>query len=125
MKRLVIALTVLSALIVQSPVRAEQPTARVLTLEQWQWVHRWFPGRELSMARTAWCESGFNDNAVGAAGEIGRLQIMPMHAWAHGFTPADLHDPEINGYIGSLILAERPDGSAWTQFNGCDEWSYK
>lgn len=124
MRSLVVLLITVSLFVCVAPANAEQPTARVLTLEQWQWVHRWFPERELSMARTTWCESNFRDEMVGANGEIGRLQIMPIHAWRLGFTPSDLHDPEINGYIGSLILAERPDGSAWTLYNGCKEWDY-
>lgn len=52
-------------------------------------------------------ESGFNPSAVGAAGEIGLMQIMPGTARMLGFSGslAELADPEINIAYGTAYLA--------------------
>lgn len=57
-------------------------------------------------------ESRFDPNAVGKAGEIGLMQIMPATAmeWAHlekvtGFQPdPHLFDPEINAEVGAWYI---------------------
>ncbi len=52
-------------------------------------------------------ESGFDPSAVGAAGEIGLMQIMPGTARMLGFSGslAELADPEINIAYGTAYLA--------------------
>jgi hypothetical protein len=57
-------------------------------------------------------ESGFNPNAVGKAGEIGLMQIMPSTAKQPGFgmqgiDPAALRDPETNIMFGANYLKAR------------------
>lgn len=58
-----------------------------------------------------WKESRFDRTAVGAAGEIGLMQVMPLTAmeWAgnnhiQGFTPAALFNPETNLHAGVWYL---------------------
>jgi soluble lytic murein transglycosylase-like protein len=53
-------------------------------------------------------ESGFNPNVVGAAGEIGLMQIMPPTARLLGFTgtTSDLAVPETNIHLGVTYLAQ-------------------
>ena len=58
------------------------------------------------------CESGGDRWAVGAAGEIGLLQIHPIH----GFT-SDLFDPLSNLNAGFEVYEEQGFG-AWTCFGG-------
>lgn len=55
-------------------------------------------------------ESGWNPGAVGAAGEVGLMQIMPATAAVLGFhgTPAELADPATNVRLGIQYL-----GDAW------------
>jgi soluble lytic murein transglycosylase-like protein len=52
-------------------------------------------------------ESGFNPNAIGGAGEIGLMQIMPSTARMLGFSGsnAELAMPEINIHYGVTYLA--------------------
>jgi soluble lytic murein transglycosylase-like protein len=53
-------------------------------------------------------ESGFNPNAVGAAGEIGLMQILPSTARLLGFagSNAELAVPENNVHFGVTYLAQ-------------------
>jgi soluble lytic murein transglycosylase-like protein len=53
-------------------------------------------------------ESGFNPGAVGAAGEIGLMQILPSTARMLGFvgSTADLAVPETNVHFGVTYLAQ-------------------
>lgn len=95
---------------------------RVLTLEQWRWLQRHFPGREYEMGRIAFCESGWDVAAVGAYGERGWLQIHPIHATT--FPVEALHDPEVNGQVGAMLLARQPDAGDWLGTkDGCREWN--
>jgi soluble lytic murein transglycosylase-like protein len=61
---------------------------------------------EIAEAVTA-VESGFNPGAVGGAGEIGLMQILPSTARMLGFagSNADLAAPETNIHFGVLYLA--------------------
>ena len=118
-----IALIALSALALHGGT-AHADARRTLTVEQWRWVQRWFPSDTLTMARITWCESNFRDDVISSAGAIGRLQIMPAHAVRLGIDPALLHDPEVNGAVGAVLLAERPSASDWAATrDGCREWS--
>jgi soluble lytic murein transglycosylase-like protein len=60
-------------------------------------------------------ESGYNPDAVGGAGEIGLMQILPSTARMLGFsgTLADLAVPETNIHYGVTYLAE-----AWRRAAG-------
>ena len=53
-------------------------------------------------------ESGYHVNAVGAAGEVGLMQVMPATARMLGFlgSDADLAKPEVNAYYGVTYLAQ-------------------
>ncbi len=53
-------------------------------------------------------ESGYNPGAIGGAGEIGLMQIMPPTARLLGFggTLADLAVPETNIHYGVMYLAQ-------------------
>jgi soluble lytic murein transglycosylase-like protein len=53
-------------------------------------------------------ESGFNPDAIGGAGEIGLMQIMPSTARMLGFSGsnAELAAPETNIHYGVLYLAQ-------------------
>jgi soluble lytic murein transglycosylase-like protein len=53
-------------------------------------------------------ESGFNPGAIGAAGEIGLMQILPSTARMLGFagSTADLAVPETNVHFGVTYLAK-------------------
>jgi soluble lytic murein transglycosylase-like protein len=53
-------------------------------------------------------ESGFNPGAIGAAGEIGLMQILPSTARMLGFvgSNADLAVPETNVHFGVTYLAQ-------------------
>ena len=58
-------------------------------------------------------ESNWDTNLIGAAGEIGLMQIMPdTGKWAAtkvGLESYDLHDPVHNLTIGMWILREYPE----------------
>jgi soluble lytic murein transglycosylase-like protein len=60
-------------------------------------------------------ESGFNPGAIGGAGEIGLMQILPSTARMLGFTgsTSDLAIPETNIHFGVTYLAE-----AWRRAGG-------
>lgn len=64
------------------------------------------------LSAVIWKESRFKADAVGLAGEVGLMQIMPATAgdWAreHGRpapTPRDLLDPRLNLRVGAWYLA--------------------
>ena len=98
-------------------------SVRTLTVDEWAWLQRWFPDDEQRMARTVTCESMWRDDVVSVDGAIGRLQIMPGWATRYGYDPAQLHDPEVAGYVGQQILALHPDGHDWAGMAGCPAWS--
>lgn len=59
-----------------------------------------------------WKESRYRSDALGTAGEVGLMQIMPATAadWARAHKvnppkPADLFDPQLNVRIGTWYLA--------------------
>jgi len=58
-------------------------------------------------------ESGGNPNAVGAAGEVGLFQIMPVvrksynQRTGHRYTRQDLFNPEVNKAIADWYLHDR------------------
>ena len=60
-------------------------------------------------------ESGYNSSALGAAGEIGLMQVLPSTAELMGFkgNRAELVDPIINVAVGTKYLAQ-----AWKIANG-------
>jgi hypothetical protein len=62
---------------------------------------------EIAEAVTA-VESGFNPGAIGGAGEIGLMQILPSTARMLGFTgtTSDLAVPETNVHFGVIYLAQ-------------------
>jgi len=53
-------------------------------------------------------ESGYHPNAIGAAGEVGLMQVMPSTARMLGFagSNAELAKPEVNVYYGVAYLAQ-------------------
>lgn len=60
-------------------------------------------------------ESSYNPTTLGAAGEVGLMQVMPATARMLGFTgsPAELATPEINVHYGVMYLAQ-----AWRMAGG-------
>jgi soluble lytic murein transglycosylase-like protein len=58
-------------------------------------------------------ESGFNQNAVGAAGEIGVMQLMPATAAGLGVDPTDLNQ-NVEGGVSLLATLYQQYGN-WTQ----------
>ena len=58
-------------------------------------------------------ESGFNQNAVGAAGEIGVMQLMPATAAGLGVDPTDLNQ-NVTGGVSLLASLYQQYGN-WTQ----------
>jgi soluble lytic murein transglycosylase-like protein len=55
-------------------------------------------------------ESGFNQNAVGAAGEIGVMQLMPATAAGLGVNPSDLNQ-NVEGGVSLLASLYRQFGN--------------
>jgi hypothetical protein len=53
-------------------------------------------------------ESGYRPDAIGTAGEVGMMQVMPSTARMLGFfgTPSELARPEINIHYGVTYLAQ-------------------
>ena len=53
-------------------------------------------------------ESGYHTDAIGAAGEVGLMQVMPSTAHMLGFagTDAELARPEVNAHYGVTYLAQ-------------------
>lgn len=92
-------------------------TVRVLTLEQWRAVQHFAPERQQAMARIAWCESGFDADAVGDGGRsLGAWQVQPQF-W--GEVPATLEE---QAQQAERIAAEH--GTVpWTTRDGCEGWS--
>lgn len=96
------------------------------------------PAEQYRALRTAWCESMFDDAAVGEAGEIGRWQIHPLwmddpgvheivESWFPGATgsvetfTAALHHEHVNAQVAAYIQGKngwRP----WTTRFGCPGW---
>ena len=66
-------------------------------------------------------ESGGDANAVGAAGEIGLLQLLPetgaLIAAHAGVTDYDLWNPAHNLWLGAYGLSRWPEW--WTTYEGC------
>ena len=63
------------------------------------------------LSAVAWQETRYRPEAVGAAGEIGLLQVMPSTAadWAKAHnqqapSAQDLHDPELNARVAAWYL---------------------
>ena len=68
-------------------------------------------------------ESGGDPNAVGAAGEIGLMQILPetgaLLAEHAGMNEYDLRNPAQNLWLGAYGLARWPQW--WTTYEGCKD----
>jgi len=68
-------------------------------------------------------ESGGDANALGAAGEVGLLQIMPetgaLLAEHAGLGEYDLWNPAHNLWLGAYGLSRWPEW--WTTYVGCKE----
>lgn len=45
------------------------------------------------------------DPPVGSSGEIGIMQILPARASAEGIDPKQLRDPDVNIWLGTMLLA--------------------
>lgn len=98
-------------------------TIRVLTLDEMRWLDTYFPDATMTFARISWCESNWRDDVGSEDGAIGRLQILGAWARKFGYEPADLHDPDVNGFVGAQLAAARPDLGDWAAtVNGCATW---
>lgn len=84
-----------------------------------------------TLAALGWVESRWNPQAVGSAGEIGIMQIMPDTGKeiAHrlGLKEFDLADPATNVYFGAVYLRQlvREHGTledALAAYNGGPRW---
>ena len=65
----------------------------------------------------AWCESRFNEGAVGAAGELGQFQIHPVHFpyLRETFGPAvDIASPEVNAWYAYRLSDGGTNWSHWS-----------
>lgn len=103
------------------------------------------PGEQYRAVRTAWCESQYIDTAVGAAGEIGRWQIHPIHfetvwladiveSWYPGASQSidgiieALKNPHVNAQAAVYLLDIEEtnygtrDWRDWSTRYGCEEW---
>jgi soluble lytic murein transglycosylase len=85
------------------------------------------------LSAVVWKESRFKAAAIGAAGEVGLMQIMPAAAadWARAHrrdppAPRDLLDPRLNVRVGAWYLAKghrdwqdhpQPEARALAQYN--------
>jgi Transglycosylase SLT domain len=58
-------------------------------------------------------EGGNSTNAVSPAGAIGPWQIMPFNAAPHGYTVADLYNPEVNAKIAVAMSGHGTNCAAW------------
>ena len=87
-----------------------------LTPEQWAAIQHFAPERQVAMARIGWCESRFNENAVGDGGDsIGAWQVQPRF-W--GPVPDTLEE---QAKQAERIAAENGVGP-WTTRDGCAGW---
>ncbi len=120
-------------------IRILSPLARDIDYEDWWPVELAFPeAEEYRALRTAWCESGFDDDAIGEAGEVGRWQIHPIwfdddevraiiEDWFPGATQstsgivAALKHVHVNAEVAAGI--QRREGwGPWTTRYGCPGW---
>ena len=87
-----------------------------LTPEQWAAIQHFALERQAAMARIGWCESRFNENAVGDGGDsIGAWQVQPRF-W--GPVPDTLEE---QAKQAERIAAEHGVGP-WTTRDGCAGW---
>lgn len=77
---------------------------RALRYSDWLAVKHFPAGEQVRAANVMWCESRGRDDVVGAAGEVGRFQIHPIHEAR--FAHLDLTDAEQNGIAAAELWRE-------------------
>ncbi len=127
-------------------IQIEGPPPINVPYEAWYVAQLHFePGEQYRAVRTAWCESQYTDSAVGAAGEIGRWQIHPIHfetvwlsdiveSWYPGASQSvdgiiqALKNPHVNAQAASYLLGIEEvnfgtrEWRDWSTRYGCEGW---
>ena len=88
----------------------------VLSDREWAAIKQFAPQRQYAFARIGWCESGFNEEAIGDGGDsIGAWQVQPKW-W--GPVPDTLVEQAKQAEAIAAEHGTRP----WTTRDGCPEW---
>ena len=88
----------------------------VLSDREWEAIKQFAPQRQYAFARIGWCESGFNEDAIGDGGDsIGAWQVQPKW-W--GPVPDTLVEQAKQAEAIAAEHGTRP----WTTRDGCPEW---
>ena len=88
----------------------------VLSDREWAAIKQFAPERQYAFARIGFCESGFNEDAIGDGGDsIGAWQVQPKW-W--GPVPDSLVEQAKQAEAIAAEHGTRP----WTTRDGCPEW---
>jgi len=77
----------------------------------------WPQHRLDELAAVAWCESRFYSDRVGQAGELGPLQIHPVHrelVASLGFTWSEVSDPMVNLIVARRVFLDAGGWGPWS-----------
>lgn len=91
-------------------------TVQVLPLEVWRASLVMSDANRYELLRSCWCESRWQTDLVGAAGEEGACQVL---ARFHGPVPSDLRGQ----FQQADRIATQYGMAPWTTRNGCREWN--